>query len=180
MLKRTVLAAALGIALAAAGVAAAAAVTHQSPRSLAASSATAGRVTLHRTKLGKVLATSSGRTLYLFMKDRNGRSGCYGQCAGEWPPLMKKGTLRAGTGVKAKLLGTTKRKNGTLQVTYAGHPLYRFKLDKRVGQVAGQGQNFFGGKWYVVSSAGRAITRAATTTTNTTTTSPTTTCVYGC
>ena len=92
-----------------------------------------------------MLATSSGRTLYLFMKDKSGRSACYGQCASYWPPLMKKGALRAGTGVKAKLLGTTKRKNGTLQVTYRGHPLYLFKLDHASGQIAGQGQNFFGG-----------------------------------
>ena len=94
MLKRTVLAAAFALALAAAGVAAAAAVTHQSSHSLAASNATAGRVTLHKTKLGKVLATSSGRTLYLFMKDKHGKSACNGQCATYWPPLMKKGTLQ--------------------------------------------------------------------------------------
>ena len=160
MLKRTVLAVALGVALAAAGVAAAAAVTQQSPRSLAASNATAGRVTLHKTKLGKVLATSSGRTLYLFMKDKNGRSACYGQCAGDWPPLMKKGTLRAGTGVKAKLLGTTKRKNGKRQVTYDHHPLYLYAGDTGAGQVSGQGLNFFGGKWYVLSAAGKAIKAA--------------------
>src|SRR5438067_1989456 len=117
MLKRTALGAALAVALAAAGVAAAAAVTHQSS---AASSATAGRVTLHKTKIGNVLATSSGRTLYLFMKDKNGKSACYGQCATYWPPLMKKGALRAGAGVKANLLGTTKRKNGKAQVTTGG------------------------------------------------------------
>src|SRR5438552_2501171 len=132
MLKRTVLGAALAVALAAAGVAAAAAVTHQSS---AASNATAGKVTLHKTKIGKVLATSSGRTLYLFMKDRHGKSSCYGQCATYWPPLMKKGALRAGPGVKAGLLGTTKRKNGKLQVKYNGHPLYLFKLDKGAGQI---------------------------------------------
>jgi len=160
MLRRTVLAVAVGIALAAAGVAAAAAVTHQSSRSLAASSATAGRVTLHKTKLGKVLATSSGRTLYLFMKDKSGKSACYGQCASNWPPLMKKGTLRAGTGVKAKLLGTTKRKNGKRQVTYNHHPLYLYAGDTGAGQVSGQGLNFFGGKWYVLSAAGRAIKTA--------------------
>jgi predicted lipoprotein with Yx(FWY)xxD motif len=171
MLKRTVLAAVLALALAAAGVAAAAAVTQQSSQSLAASRATAGLVTLHKTKLGRVLATSSGRTLYLFMVDKHGRSACYGQCATYWPPLMKKGALRAGNGVKANLLGTTKRKNGQLQVTYKGHPLYLFKLDKGAGQIAGQGQNFFGGKWYVVSGAGTAIKAAppATTTGSTTT-----------
>ena len=157
MLKRTILIAALALALAVAGVATAAAVTHQSSRSLAAGKATAGRVMLHKTKLGKVLATSSGRTLYLFMKDKNGRSACYGSCASYWPPLMKKGALSAGTGVKAKLLGTTKRKNGKLQVTYKGHPLYLYISDTGAGQVGGQGLNLSGGKWYVVSAAGNAI-----------------------
>ena len=180
MLKRTALGATLAVALAAAGVAAAAAVAHQSS---AASSATAGRVTLHKTKIGNVLATSSGRTLYLFMKDKNGKSACYGQCATYWPPLMKKGALRAGAGVKASLLGTTKRKNGKAQVTYKGHPLYLFKLDHAAGQIAGQRQNFFGGKWYAVSASGAANTKAppAGGGTSTSTTTTGTTCgIYGC
>ena len=182
MLKRTVLGAALAVALAAAGVAAAAAITHQSS---AASNATAGRVTLHQTKIGNVLATSSGRTLYLFMKDKHGKSACYGKCASFWPPLMKKGAVRAGTGVKATLLGTTKRKNGKSQVTYKGHPLYLFKLDHASGQIAGQGQNFFGGKWFVLSASGSANKKAPPagggTTTSTTTTRGTTDCgIYGC
>jgi predicted lipoprotein with Yx(FWY)xxD motif len=179
MLKRTVLAVALGIALAAAGVAAAAAVTHQNAGSSAASNATAGKVTLHQTKVGKVLATKSGRTLYLFMKDKNGRSSCYGQCAGYWPPLMQKGKLSAGTGVKGNLLGTTKRKNGRRQVTYKGHPLYLFSLDQSAGQIAGQGKNFFGGKWFVLNAAGQAVKKAPPqggTTTGTTTNSTDTTC----
>jgi len=157
MQKRIVLGVVLGIALAAAGVAAAAAVTHQS---VASSSATAGKVTLHKTKIGNVLATSSGRTLYLFMKDKNKKSACYGKCATFWPPLMKKGKVSAGAGVKAKLLGTTKRKNGKLQVAYKGHPLYLFKLDKGAGQVAGQRQDFFGGIWYALSASGGANTKA--------------------
>ena len=180
MLKRTALGAALAVALAAAGVAAAAAVTHQSS---AASSATAGRVTLHKTKIGNVLATSSGRTLYLFMKDKNGKSACYGKCATYWPPLMKKGALRAAAGVKASLLGTTKRKNGKAQVTYKGHPLYLYKLDHAAGQIAGQRQNFFGGKWYAVSASGAANTKAppAGGGTSTSTTTTGTTCgIYGC
>jgi len=169
--RKAVLAAVAALALAAAGVATAAAVTH--------SQSSSGTITLHSTKLGKVLATRAGMTLYLFKVDKNGKSACYGKCATYWPPLMKTGKLTAGTGLKASLLGTTKRKNGTRQVTYAGHPLYRFKLDKRAGQVAGQGQNFFGGKWYALSAAGRAVTKTTSTTTNTTTTAPTTTCTYG-
>ena len=124
-----------------------------------------------------MLATSSGRTLYLFMKDKNGKSACYGQCATYWPPLMKKGALRAGAGVKANLLGTTKRKNGKAQVTYKGHPLYLYKLDHAAGQIAGQRQNFFGGKWYAVSASGAANTKAPPagggTSTSTTTTGST-------
>lgn len=177
--KKAVLAAVAALALAAAGVAAAAAVTNpQSFRTLAASSSS-GTVTLHKTKLGKVLATRSGMTLYLFKADKRGKSACYGQCATYWPPLLKKGALTAGTGLKAKLLGTTKRKNGTRQVTYAGHPLYRFKLDKHAGEVEGQAKDFFGGKWYAVSAGGLAVTKTSTTSTGTTTTAPTTTCAYG-
>jgi predicted lipoprotein with Yx(FWY)xxD motif len=181
MLKKTVVTALFGLALVAAGVAAAAAVTHQSSGSSAARNATAGRITLHTTKVGKVLATSSGRTLYLFMADKHGRSACYGKCAGFWPPLMKKGKVSAAAGVKAKLLGSTKRKNGALQVTYKGHPLYLFKLDHGAGQIAGQGQKFFGGRWWVLSATGSANKTAppagGTTTGNTGTTS----CgVYGC
>ena len=180
MLKKVIVAAIAALALAAAGAAAAAAVTHpQSFRTLAASRSS-GTVTLHATKLGKVLATRTGMTLYLFKADKKGKSACYGQCATYWPPLLKKGSLTAGTGLKAKLLGTTKRKNGTRQVTYAGHPLYRFKLDKHAGEVEGQGQDFFGGKWYVLSAAGRTVTKSASTTSSTTTTTaPTTTCAYG-
>jgi predicted lipoprotein with Yx(FWY)xxD motif len=179
--KKVVLAAVVALALAAAGVVASTAVANpQSFRSLAASSSS-GTVTLRATKLGKVLATRTGMTLYLFKADKNGKSACYGQCATYWPPLLKKGALTAGRGLKAKLLGTTKRKNGTRQVTYAGHPLYRFKLDKHAGEVEGQGQDFFGGKWYVLSAAGRTITKSvtSTTTSSTTTTAPTTTCAYG-
>jgi predicted lipoprotein with Yx(FWY)xxD motif len=161
MSRKTVLAAAFAVALAAAGVAAAAAVTHQSSGSSAASNATAGRVTLHQTKVGKVLATSSGRTLYLFMADKHGKSACFGKCATNWPPLLEKGNVSASAGVKAALLGTTKRKTGQLQVTYKGHPLYLFKLDHGAGQIAGQGLNFYGGKWYVVSAAGSANKAAA-------------------
>jgi len=179
MSRKAIFAAALAVALAAAGVAAAAAVTHQSAGSRAASS-TAGRVTLHTTKIGKVLATSSGRTLYLFMADHGKKSACYGKCASFWPPLMKSGKVSAAGGVQAKLLGTTKRKNGKLQVTYKGHPLYLFSLDKGAGQVKGQRQDFFGGLWYAVSSSGGANKKAPPTgtTTSGTTTNGTTTYRY--
>jgi predicted lipoprotein with Yx(FWY)xxD motif len=148
MKLRIAIATVAAVALAAAGVAAAAAVTHQSTSSK-------GTVNLHKTKLGKVLATKSGMTLYLFVADRHGKSACYGKCASFWPPLLAKGKPTAGTGVKASRLGTVKRKNGTKQVTYAGHPLYHFVEDKKAGQTNGQAVQKV---WWVVSAAGKKIT----------------------
>jgi predicted lipoprotein with Yx(FWY)xxD motif len=133
-----------------------------------------GTVSLRSTALGKVLVSAKGRTLYLFLKDRNGKSACAGMCAQYWPPLLAKGKPSAGSGVKAALLATTRRADGKLQVTYRRHPLYLFALDKRAGQTAGEGMSAFGGKWYVVSASGAAVKRAAPagTTSTTTTTTP--------
>jgi predicted lipoprotein with Yx(FWY)xxD motif len=114
-------------------------------------------ISLRTTKVGKVLVGANGRTLYLFTADKHKRSACYGQCAKYWPPLIgAKPTV--GTGLKASLLGTTKRKSGKLQVTYGGHPLYFFAQDKKAGDLNGQGFVHFGGTWWVVSAAGKKIT----------------------
>jgi predicted lipoprotein with Yx(FWY)xxD motif len=131
-------------------------------------------ISLRTTKLGPILVNSGGHTLYLFAKDRNGRSTCAGQCAKYWPPLLSRGKATAGRGVKQTLIHTTKRGDGRLQVTYNRHPLYTYALDKRAGQTNGQRQSAFGAKWYAVSAAGRAVVKAppTTTTTTTTTTSP--------
>ena len=140
---------------------------------------TGATVNLRKTSLGRVLVNSKGHTLYLFRKDRNGKSSCSGSCAKFWPPLLRHGKPTAGSGVKASLLGTTRRSNGSLQVTYNKHPLYTYTLDKKAGQTRGEGILAFGAKWYAVSAKGRAIVKAApVTTTTTTTTYPTTTYRY--
>jgi predicted lipoprotein with Yx(FWY)xxD motif len=108
-------------------------------------------------ELGRVLVDQRGRTLYLFEKDPTGRSACKGACASYWPPLLTTGNARSANGVHAALLGTTKRADGTLQVTYAHHPLYTFALDTKVGQTKGQGSNAFGADWYAVSASGAPI-----------------------
>jgi predicted lipoprotein with Yx(FWY)xxD motif len=127
---------------------------------LAAAGATgASRATVmtRSTSLGRIIVNGQARTLYLFEKDKGGKSACYGACASFWPPLLTSGKPHAGPGAKASLLGTTKRKNGALQVTYAGHPLYRYKLDTKPGQTKGEESNAFGAKWYVLSPAGKKI-----------------------
>jgi predicted lipoprotein with Yx(FWY)xxD motif len=118
----------------------------------------AATVDVRKTKLGTILVDARGRTLYLFMKDKKGKSACAGSCAKFWPPLMTTGKAKAGKGVQAKLLGTTKRSNGT-QVTYAGHPLYAYAGDKKAGQTNGQGSTNFGAAWYVVAPNGHQITK---------------------
>jgi predicted lipoprotein with Yx(FWY)xxD motif len=108
-------------------------------------------------KLGRLLVTSNGRTLYLFLKDRGGKSACYGACATFWPPLLTSAKAAAGAGAKASLLGTTRRKDGRLQVTYDHHPLYLFELDSKPGMAQGEGLTEFGAKWYAVGPGGGKI-----------------------
>ena len=95
-------------------------------------------VSLRKTKLGMILVSSKGRTLYLFAKDTSGKSACTSRCAQYWPPLLSQGKPTAGPGVKASLVGQTKRTDGSMQVTYNKHPLYTFALDKQAGQVNGE------------------------------------------
>src|ERR1700751_266486 len=87
------------------------------------------KVGVASSKLGRILVDGRGRTLYLLAKDRNGKSSCYGPCAGYWPAWTTKGKPQASGGAREALLGTTRRKDGRLQVTYHGHPLYRFSGD---------------------------------------------------
>jgi predicted lipoprotein with Yx(FWY)xxD motif len=114
-------------------------------------------VALGKTALGTVLVDARGRTLYLFDKDKRGKSACYGACAAYWPPLLSSAKPRQGKGVRASLLGLTTRTDGKRQVTYAGHPLYRFIGDKQAGQTTGEGLTDFGAAWDAIASSGRAV-----------------------
>jgi predicted lipoprotein with Yx(FWY)xxD motif len=108
-------------------------------------------------KLGSILVDGAGRTLYLFAADTGSASTCYTSCAQYWPPLLTNGAPQAGTGATASLLSTTKRTDGTTEVTYGGHPLYYVVTDHNPGDATGQAVNNFGALWWVVSPAGAAI-----------------------
>lgn len=114
-------------------------------------------VKVQKTSIGKVVANAQGHTLYMFRKDHGTTSACYGSCATYWPPLVTKGKPVAGAGIKASLLGTSKRKDGKLQVTYKGHPLYAYTLDKKPGQTKGEGSKLFGASWYALTPTGVVI-----------------------
>jgi predicted lipoprotein with Yx(FWY)xxD motif len=123
----------------------------------AAGNSQGARVSAAGSSLGKIIVDARGRSLYLFEKDQRGRSACSGSCAMYWPPLITREKPVAGRGLKQSLLGTIRRANGSRQVTYAGHPLYRYVLDTRAGQTNGEGLKDFGGGWDVLSAAGKKI-----------------------
>jgi predicted lipoprotein with Yx(FWY)xxD motif len=106
---------------------------------------------------GRVIADAKGEAFYLFDKEDGPKSECYGACAAAWPPVLTSGKPRAGNGLKASLLGTTRRKNGKLQVTYAGHPLYYY-VDDSPGTILCQNVDEFGGLWLVVKPNGAPVT----------------------
>ncbi len=117
-----------------------------------------GTATAH----GKTYLTgASGRAIYLWVADKGSTSSCSGACAKAWPPVTTTGSPTAGSGVTASMLGTTKRSDGTEQVTYDGHPLYYFVADTASGTTKGQGSDSFGAKWWLVTPSGSAITASA-------------------
>jgi predicted lipoprotein with Yx(FWY)xxD motif len=126
------------------------------------SSATApasSMLAMRNTNHGPILVDGKGRTLYLFAADKTTTSTCTGACAAAWPPaLAGSGKPTVGSGLTASMVGTTKRSDGTTQVTYAGHPLYYFSGDMAPGQANGQNLTAFGAKWYVVTPKGTPVT----------------------
>lgn len=125
------------------------------PQAAAAARAT---LTVRSTRFGRILFDTRGLALYAFTRDRRGgRSQCYGACAKAWPVYFAQGRLGAGQGVKQSLIGTTRRRDGRLQVTYNGRPLYYYVGDKKAGQVLCQNVAEFGGTWLVMRPNGDLV-----------------------
>jgi predicted lipoprotein with Yx(FWY)xxD motif len=113
--------------------------------------------------LGRILVDAHGKTLYMWAHDKGSKSTCNGDCAEYWPPLITHGRPIAGAGARANLLGTSRRSDGRMQVTYAAHPLYYFVQDAKPGQTKGEGLMGFGGRWDPVSAAGSAVRKGGKT-----------------
>lgn len=108
-------------------------------------------------KLGKVVVDSKGFTLYDFHKDKGTTSSCYGGCAKVWPPLLTDSQPQGAMGVPASKLGTTKRTDGTTQVTLSGHPLYTYAADTKPGDAKGNDFSSFGAQWYALQPSGAEV-----------------------
>jgi predicted lipoprotein with Yx(FWY)xxD motif len=107
-------------------------------------------------QFGRIVGDGPGLAVYIFDKERRGRSECYGACAEAWPPVLAEGPLVAGAGIDADLLGTTRRRDGKRQLTYHGQPLYYYEHD-RPGLVLCHDVFEFGGTWLVIRPDGRAV-----------------------
>jgi len=126
---------------------------------IAAAVAPAAIVTVtskQNSSLGKILVTSSGKTLYHYSGDGKNKVKCTGACSALWPPLVASGKPSAGPGVSASLLGTVKRPDGKAQVTYKGLPLYTYSGDGKAGDVKGQGAS---GTWHALAPSGAVVTK---------------------
>lgn len=107
---------------------------------------------------GRVLADAQGHSVYLFEKDEEGESYCSGACAAVWPPLETSTAPTAGLGIQSAALGTIKRDDGDMQVTYHGHPLYYYAADaSKPGKTKGEDIEQFGAGWYLVNAGGRKV-----------------------
>lgn len=106
-------------------------------------------------QFGAVVADVTGEAVYLFDLERTKRPRCYGDCAAAWPPVLAKGRPVAGRGIRRRLLGTVRRRDGRLQVTYRGHPLYYYVHDAP-GRILCHDVFEFGGLWLVVAPNGNA------------------------
>lgn len=156
MKKRTYLSL-LSVLFAGAGVAAVASAAQTGGP--AAHTARAAKVGLRHTRVGTILVSSSGRTLYEFTRDRPRSNSCVKirECPEIWPALQTTGKPIAGPGVRASLLSTIKLPGGASQVTYAGHALYLYSGDSGPGQTSYVGELAFGGHWYAIDASGRTV-----------------------
>jgi len=108
---------------------------------------------------GKILTDGEGNTLYLFETDQGTKSACTTGCSSTWPALtVSGGKPTAGDGINAGLLGVAKQADGSMQVTYNGHLVYRYAGDSAPGQTNGEG---ISGVWFVVSSTGSPVQQPA-------------------
>jgi predicted lipoprotein with Yx(FWY)xxD motif len=107
-------------------------------------------------QFGMIVGDARGQAVYLFDREESKASECYGDCARAWPPVLTRGRPVAGKGVRKRLLGTTRRRNGRRQVTYRGRPLYYY-VDDAPGRVLCHNVLEFGGLWLVVRPDGTAV-----------------------
>lgn len=154
-------AAGVALLLAACGSSSSGQATKSASTKPAAAKASGLTISTAKGSKGTYLVGPSGRALYMWVADSNGKSACSGTCAQNWPPLTTTTGPKAASGVNASDLGTIQRSDGAKQVTYKGHPLYYFIEDSGPGMTSGEGSDNFGAKWWLMSPSGAELTGAS-------------------
>ena len=113
-------------------------------------------ITVASSQFGEIIFDGENQAIYLFDAETTSKPECYGACAEAWPPVLTDGEPEASAAAEQKLLGTTKRDDGTTQVTYAGQPLYYY-AHEGPGQVLCHNVSEFGGLWLVLDAKGDAL-----------------------
>ena len=125
------------------------------PQAAQPARASAGtKVTVRKSDFGRMLWGPGRQAIYIFENDRRNESRCTGECARLWPPVYAEGRPRAGAGVRAKLLGITRRADGRRQVTYRGQPLYYYAHEGS-NEVLCHDVFLNGGYWWVIGPRGK-------------------------
>ena len=107
---------------------------------------------------GLFLTDNAGRTLYAFANDTKDVSNCAGNCAQNWPPFTVKSAPQVDSPLNATLVTMVTCSDGSMQVSYDGHPLYYYSGDMNPGDVKGHG---IGNVWHVLSPRGSPMTNPA-------------------
>jgi predicted lipoprotein with Yx(FWY)xxD motif len=127
--------------------------TTTAPPSSSPPAATGTTVTTGDSEFGVMLFDDRNQAIYLFDAETDPTPACYDECAADWPPVLTDGTPQAAGALRGDLLGTTQRSDGTMQVTYCGHPLY-FYAHEGPGEVLCHDVDDYGGTWLVVTPEG--------------------------
>jgi predicted lipoprotein with Yx(FWY)xxD motif len=115
------------------------------------------RIAAKQSEFGRVLFDANGQAVYVFEIDDRNRSNCTSaECVKAWPPVLTEKQPSGGAGIDAELLGTIRRDDGKLQVTYNGRPLY-FYEHERPGEIKCHNVNLHGGLWWVVTPGGDPV-----------------------
>jgi len=104
---------------------------------------------------GLFLTDNANRTLYAFANDTKDASNCTGNCTQNWPPFTAQSAPQVDSPLNATLVTMVTRQDGTMQVSYDGHPLYYYSGDMNPGDVKGHG---IGNVWHVLSPRGSPMT----------------------
>lgn len=110
-------------------------------------------VTTGNSEFGTMLFNEKNQAIYIWEREKSAKPECYGNCAEAWPPVLTNGKPQASGDVNGDLLGTTERTDGSLQVTYNGHPLYYY-AHEGPGEVKCHNVSTHGGLWWVIQPSG--------------------------